>query len=362
MTNHPWHAGVLGFALAGCAPPEPPLQLEVLVPALDTVVTPYLDVTDAIPLAAGRWVVIAPQEPAVATVDTRSGGTRRFGGRQAGELEQPFHLFRSGDTIYIADWQRRRLTLWSLGETLIGALTAPDGLRGALPRARDQGGNWYFELRTPPGPEGRGNLDSASIVRVRADWAAADTIARLAPLDLAEVISDGRVRLERRLLSGQDRWGVLSNGTVWVARVGANQVEWRDPAGAWRRGLQLPDRVLPITENDRQLFLRRFDASLRPTVEQIPFSAIKPPFENAVTGRDGLVWLVKSRAVGDTVREYQVVDSTSRLVRYLAHPGIGRLVGLGDGELLVAEPFEQGVRLLVFPIVPASAPSKEMTP
>jgi hypothetical protein len=362
MTNRSRPAGLLAIVLAGCAPPEPPLQLEVLGAARDTVVAPYLDVTDAVPLGHGRWVVLAPQEPAVAVLEMRGGVIRRFGGRLAGELAQPFHLFRSGDTIYIADWQRGRVTFWSLDERIVGEFTAPAGLRGALPRARDGAGNWYFELRTPPGPEGRGNLDSASIVRVRADLTRTDTIARLAPLDLAEVIGDGRVRLERRLLSGQDRWGALPDGTVWVARVGANQVEWRDSSGAWRHSRQLPDRVLPITENDRELFLRRFDSSLRPTVEQIPFAAIKPPFDDALGEPRGLVWLVKSRAVGDTLREYQIVDATSRLVRYLAHPGFGRLIGLGDGQALVAEPFEQGVRLLLFPIVPAAAPPKEMSP
>lgn len=362
MMIRPWHAGLLAIALPACAQPEPPLQLEVLGPARDTVIVPYIDVTDAIRVAPGHWVILAPQEPTVATLDIGRRTSRAFGGRQARELEQPFHLFRSGDTLYVADWQRRRVTFWSLDGRMIGELTAPGGLRGALPRERDLAGHWYFELRSAPGPEGRGNLDSASIVRARADWTVADTIARLAPLDLAEVIGDGRVRLERRLLSGQDRWGLLPDGTVWVARVASNQVEWREVSGAWRHGHQLPDRILPITENDRELFLRRFDASLRPTVEQIPFAAIKPPFENALTGPDRLVWLIKSRAVGDTLREYQIVDTTSRLVRYLAHPGFGRLIGLGGGEAMVAEPFERGVRLLVFTIAPVAAPSKEMTP
>jgi hypothetical protein len=307
-------------------------------------------------------VVLAPQEPTVAVVEVGRHATHRFGGRQARELEQPYHLFRSGDTLYVADWQRRRLTFWSLDERLVGELAAPTGYRGALPRARDGAGNWYFELRSAPGPDGRGNLDSASIVRARPDLTGADTIARLAPLDLAEVISDGRVRLERRLLSGQDRWGVLPGGGVWVARVGTNQVEWIAPSGEGRLSRALPDRVLPITESDRKVFLGRFDPSLRPTVEQIPFAAIKPPFEDAVAGPDGLVWLVKNRAVGDTIREYQVVDDSPRLVRHLAHPGIGRAIGLGDLEMLVADPFETGVRLLVFPLTPTVVTSKEKRP
>jgi hypothetical protein len=54
-----------------------------------------------------------------------------------------------------------------------------------------------------------------------------------------------------------------------------------------------------------------------------------------------------------------VVDDSPRLVRYLAHPGIGRMIGLGTLEMLVADPFEAGVRLLVFPLTPTVVPTKE---
>ena len=359
MSIRPWHAGLLATILSACARPDATPEREVLRPASDTVVTPFFDVTDAAWLGPGRWLVLAPQEPVVEVVEIARHTTHRFGGRQARELEQPYHLFRSGDTLYVADWQRRRLTFWSLDERLVGELATPAGYRGALPRARDGAGNWYFELRSAPGPDGRGNLDSASIVRARPDLTGADTIARLAPLDLAEVVGDGRIRLERRLLSGQDRWGVLPSGEVWVARVGTNQVEWITAAGERRLSRNLPDRVLPITESDRTLFLGRFDPSLRPTVEQIPFAAIKPPFDDALGDPGGLVWLVKNRAVGDTLREYQVVDDSPRMVRYLGHPGIGRMIGLGDREMLVADPFEAGVRLLAFPLTPTVVPTKE---
>lgn len=349
----------LALSLAACRERQATVERELLMPARDTVVVPWFDVTDAVPLGAGRWVVLAPQEPLVATVDAGRRTARPFGRAQARELTQPFHLFRAGDTIYVADWQRQRTTLWSLDERLVGEVPSPAGFRGALPRARDGGGRWYFELRSPPGQDGRGNLDSTSIVRVSPDFTRSDTVARLAPLDLVEVASEGRVRLERRLLSGQDRWGILPDGTVWVARVGTNQVEWRDAGGGLRRSSALPDRVLPVTESDRELFLRRFEAGLRPSVEQIPFAAIKPPFEAALGDGHGVVWLVKNRAVGDTLREYQLVDASARYARFLAHHGIGRVIGLGDGEALVAEPLESGVRLLAFVIVPAPGPAGE---
>jgi hypothetical protein len=343
---------LLLLAVAACPGPDAALPTALLPPAADTIIAPYEgEVAGAAWLGGDRWALVSPQDRAVGVADF---GTRRLtslGGARGRELDQPFHLFRAGDSIYVADWQRRRQTAWSLDGKLGGALPAVDAYRGALPRGRDAAGRWYFEIRPVAGRDGRGNLDSASVLRTDLRGAA-DTVARLAPFDLAEVISEGRRRMERRLLSGQDRWGVLPDGSLWVARVADNRVEWRDSLGAVRSGRQLPDRVLPVTENDRDLFLARFDAGLQPSVSQVPFAAIKPPFENAVTDPSGLLWLVKSRAVGDSVRYYQVVDQGGTLRREVRHAGLGQIIALGATDAIVAEPFEAGVRLLRFRLPP----------
>lgn len=343
--------------LPACGGAESAAVSVALEPAADTLIAPYAaEITDAAWLGGDRWAVLSPQDRAV---DVADFGRRRVATFAATprELEQPFLLFRTGDSLGIADWQRRRLTLWSLDGRLGSSLPAADGLRGALPRARDAAGRWYYELRPAPGRDGSGNRDSALIVRA-APGGALDTIARLAPFDLAEVISEGRRRLERRLLSGQDRWGVLPDGSVWIARVADNRVDWRLADGTAPEGPALPDRVLPITEPDRELFLGRFDAGLRASVAQVPFAAIKPPFEGAAADPSGAVWLVKSRAVGDSLRHYQVVDQRGRLVGEVSHRGLGHLVALGDQHLLVVEPFERGIRLLRFHFpAPTATPS-----
>lgn len=347
---------LLPAALIACSSAPPPAEPLRLAAVGDTVIAPYGDVTDAAWLGGARWVVIAPQDQAVAVADFTTRKLAPFAGNRSKELEQPFHLFRAGDSIYVADWQRRRLTGWSLAGGLGSSVGAVDALRGALPKARDAAGNWYFELRPSPGLDGSGNRDSAAIVRTRPDLSGADTVARLAPLDLAEVVTEGRRRLERRLLSGQDRWGVLPDGSLWVARVAQNRIDWRTPDGKTHLGRDLPDAVLPITENDRQLFLRKFDAALRPTVQQIPFAAIKPPFDNAFTAALGPVWVVKNRAIGDTVRNYQIIGRDGELVRTASHPGLGHILALGDSVALVAEPFEGGMRLLEYRL-PAPSPA-----
>lgn len=347
--------------VAGCGSEAPQGATLRLEPAGDTLLTPYGDITDAVWLGGNNWALIAPQDQAVSTASLSGKKLTPFAGSKTRELEQPFHLFRAGDSIYVADWQRRRLTAWSLDGKQGGSTPAVDALRGALPRARDHQGNWYFELRPSPGPDGSGNRDSTAIVRTKADFSQPDTIARLAPVELAEVTSEGRTRLERRLLSGQDRWGVLPDGALWIARVGQNRVDWRDPSGEMHRGRELPDAVLPVTQNDRDLFLARFDAALRPTVAQIPFVVIKPPFDNAFSAPDGTVWLVKNRAIGDTIRHYQLIDRKGHLIGTADHAGFGRILAVGQSDAVVGESFEGGVRLLDFRLpaaTPAPAPGK----
>ena len=40
--------------------------------------------------------------------------------------------------------------------------------------------------------------------------------------------------------AASDRWGVLPDGSLWVARVYENRVDWRDPDGKWTRGSRCP--------------------------------------------------------------------------------------------------------------------------
>lgn len=352
--SSPRCTALLLVALAGCSAPSSAVRSFRLEALGDTVLAPYGDIPSAAWLGGRRWAVIAPQDRAVGLVDFASRSLTKFGAEKARELDQPFNLFRSGDSIFIADWARRRLTSWSLTGRLGGAIPAMDAYRGTLPRARDGMGHWYLELRPAPGRDGRGNLDSALVLRTTSDLARGDTIARLAPFDLVEIESAGGRRLERRLLSGQDRWGVLPDGAVWLARVSENRVDWRNPGGKLIIGDQLPDRVLPVTESDREIFLNHFAPGLRPTVAQIPFAAIKPPFDDALADSSGRVWLVSNRAIGDTVRNYQVIDRGGHLQAVASHPGLGRILGLGGGYALVGEPFADGVRLLLFRL-PAGA-------
>jgi hypothetical protein len=247
--------------------------------------------------------------------------------------------------------------VWNLDGRLVRSIPTSDAVRGALPQARDAKGDFYADLNPPPKPDGSGNRDSAAVLQVDPTFTRADTIARLAPLDVAEVRGDAGRRYEPRVFGGVDRWGALADGSLWVARVYENRVDWRAPDGVWTRGEALPDRVLEVTRYDRELFLQGFPPELQATAQQLPFAAIKPPFETAFTGSGGQVWLEKSRAPTDSLRNYHVVDRNGRLIREVRVRGQGRILAVSAREALVAERTPDGTRLLRLAL-PAAPPAQ----
>ena len=345
----PSQAFLAALLLAGCGEKAPPAPVVTLGPARDTVQTALSDVTTGAWLGGARWAVLAPPDERVAVADFGPHSIAPLAtGKATKELRNPATLFRAGDTLFVGDWGLRRTTRWTLEGRFVGATPTTDVVRGVLPRARDGEGRYYLELRPHPGADGQGNRDSAAVIRSPAGFERADTVARLAPFDIAEVASEVGHRFERRVFSGVDQWGALPDGSLWVARVYANRVDWRDPAGSWTRGDPLPDRVLEVTRYDRELFVRRFPAELRSTAEQLPFAPVKPPFEAGFTSPDGRAWLEKSRAPVDSSRRYHVVDRRGRLNEEIRVPGPGRIIAVGEGAALVAEPSRDGVRLLRF--------------
>ena len=335
------------IACGESAPPAPPVEL---TPSADTVTTGFADIVDGVWLGGDRWAVVAPLDVTVGIVEPGAGRVTPLGGEGGKELRNPASVFVAGDTLHVGDWGLRRTSLWTLGGTLVRSVPAVPITRGALPQERDAAGAFYAEIRPRPRADGSGNRDSAAVVRLAPDLASLDTVARLSPLDMAEVLGESGRRFERRALSGEDRWGVAADGSVWVARVYQNRVDWRGPDGTWEEGDALPDRVLEVTRYDRELFYRKFPPELRSTAEQLPFAAVKPPFEQGLTAPSGEVWLEKSRAPADSSRQYHVVDRQGRLRREVRVRGPGRIVAVGSDAALVAERLRDGTRFIRFPL------------
>jgi hypothetical protein len=88
----------------------------------------------------------------------------------------------------------------------------------------------------------------------------------------------------------------------------------------------------------------------------LPWSPLKPPFENAIAAPGGWVWLEKSRPAVDSVRTYQVISPSGALSHLVIYPSRqGHVVALTDSLALVAEQYKEGVRLMQVAI-PAAPP------
>ena len=336
----------LALALSGCGEDAPPTPVIELSPTADTIATGFAETANAAWLGGSRWAVVAPLDITVAVLDFTTHRSTSLG--RPGEIKNPAQVFVAEDTLYVGDWGLRRTSMWSLDGRLVRSVPAAAVARGALPEGRDQGGRFYLELAPPAGADGSGNRDSAAVVVADPGITRVDTLARLAPLDLAEIMGEAGRRFERRVFSGTDHWGVLPDGTLWVARVYHNRVDVRAPDGRWTEGQALPDRVLEVTRYDRELFFQKFPPELRVTAERLPFAPVKPPFEAAFTDSGGDIWLEKSRAPADSSRRYHVTDRRGRLLREIRVPGPGRILAVGDRTALVAERVRDGTRFVLF--------------
>lgn len=357
MRTLPALLAAAGIACSAGPTPPPPTYQATLLP--DTVLAPVVHVSHAAPRSDSLWVVLGIEEGAVLLADFGTGTATPYPGITPEEVPGASVLFANGDTIFVADWGLRRVTAWTADGRRVDAVPTPAALGGAFPRARDAAGQWYFEVPPRPGPDGRGVRDSTAIVRSDPLMARFDTVAQLAPPDLAEVDRDGRIRLEPRALSGRDRWGVLRDGTVWVARVNQNQVFWFPPSGAAATHTRpLPDPIIPVEEMDRQMHINRYPEENRPNAAIIPFALVKPAFERAFAQADGTVWLFKSAVANDSVRTFQVADSSGWRMS-VEVPSYGIALGITETEILMGEQNPAGVRLLRYriPSPPPTSPT-----
>lgn len=328
--------------LAACTDPRT-IPAATLVPAGDTLRLPIVEATDGVWLGDSRYALLSPADNAVAIVDL-AAGTSRLIDQSSGELQHPTGLFALGDTLYVTDWARRRATAWTRDGSLARTIPASDPLRGALPRAIDRNGALYYEVPPIARRDGSGNRDSAAVVRV--DVAGAiDTVARLAPLDIAEVAGEQGRRFERRVFSGDDEWGVLPDGSLWIARTYQNRVDWIDSTGV-REGDRLVDRVLEVTRTDRERFVERFPAELRASAERLPYSPIKPPFVRGFSVMPDEVWLEKSRSVFDSAQLYHRVGRDGNLISQLRLEGWGRALAASDRQALIVLADSTGISVV----------------
>jgi hypothetical protein len=343
------HVAILVLAIAACAPPKR-APIVVVAPTADTLVVPAVEVSAAYSRSDGKWVVLAPVEGQLFVADFGTKRVQPYPGITKTEVPHPTTLIGVGDSVVTGDWGLSRLTEWSPSGERLAAWPAPAALHHASPRARDAAGQWYFQISPDSKADGSGLLDSAAVVRADPQLTHFDTLARLSPPELVQVAGVSGMHYQRRTMGGDDAWGVRPDGTLWVARVFQNQIEWHHPgAKKVERSPQLPDMVLTNTEMDREIYVQRFPEDQRENARELPNAPVKPPFQHVFSTPDGRMWLAKSDTALAPVRHFHVADKTGVLYE-VAVPSRGFALDVTADYILMGEEFPGGIRLLRYPV------------
>ena len=193
--------------------------------------------------------------------------------------------------------------------------------------------------------------DSIPVLRVHLKSGKVDTIAQLAAPELGDATFGEQVQQAAKVFAPNDHFGVLPDGTAWVARGHDNRVDWRAPDGTWRKGETRKYTKLPVTQADKDRVL----VQVREQGKQYgmpqdlridyPFAESKPPFDFALSSPSGDVWLQRPRAKEDSPLIYDVVDRQGKWRREVAFPAGATLAGFGrNGAVYASVKTDDGKR------------------
>jgi hypothetical protein len=143
------------------------------------------------------------------------------------------------------------------------------------------------------------------------------------------------MKIVSTIFSGRDIFGVLPDGSVWVARAASNAVDWRSPSGEWSPGDSRDYVPVPVTQPEKDVFLERLRGQMAqmgaPAGIELsyPFADEKPPFLAGQTDPAGFVWLQRARAFEDSIPVWDVVGRDGKQVRSVQLPKGATLAGFG---------------------------------
>jgi hypothetical protein len=336
-------------SLLGCTPAESQggLTLESKLPVS------FSQLSNVVELSGGRVAFAETRDKLFLTADLKTGDVDTLGTRvdsigpdsPAAQYKFPgwiAHL--AGDTVALVDFSAQRTTLWNeRGEPLKVLAIAP--MAGNTPvLVYDTVGNGYkIDYRAILGGGAPGKPDrpdSVAVLRIRLATGKVDTVARLAAPVFGNARFGDQEQQAATVFAPNDFFGVLPNGTAWVARGGENRVDWRTPDGRWSRGQKRDYTRIPVTQADKDRVLaqvreqgKQYGMPQNLRIEY-PFAASMPPFDFALGRPNGELWLQRPRAEEDGQLTYDVYNSQGRWQREVVFPKGSSLAGFGkDGAV-----------------------------
>jgi hypothetical protein len=261
----------------------------------------------------------------------------------------------AGDTVALVDFSALRTTLWSEAGRPLQVLPLKDISGNAPVLFYDTLGRGYkvdYQAVLGGGEPGRSlRPDSIPVLRIALRSGSVDTVAHLASPEYGEATFGEEIQQAAKVFAPNDFFGVLPDGTAWVARGREGRVDWRSPGGEWLQGQPHEFPRIPVTEADKTRVL----AQVREHGKQFgmpqdlaivyPFADTKPAFDAAVGRPSGEVWLQQPRKDENAALVYSVVDRKGRWQRDITFPRDASLVGFGaDGAVFASVKTSDGSR------------------
>jgi len=347
---------------------------------------PYTSIAAIRELPDGRVLVVDSRDKLLQLVDLRSGSATRIGreGSGPGEYRSPNAVFplANGEAL-LADPSQARFLRIDLTGKVIETLNFPEGIGpGMRPRGTDGDGRVYFEgasLGMPGGgPDGGIQVaDSLPVIRWDRRTGKIDSLILVkGPQMRVSVSGSGNSRnfgIRRQPFSSRDGWAVGPDGRIVVVRSEPYRVDTRTPSGERMRGAVVPLQAIPVTQGDKDAFLKGLQTQQRsmsvagdgrggsgqstapsapppplPGADEFDWPARMPYFDaNSVQmSPTGELWCERTRVRGDEIPVYDVFDANGRLVRRVTFPARTRLIGFGEGTLYVARSDEDDLQYL----------------
>lgn len=167
-------------------------------------------------------------------------------------------------------------------------------------------------------------------------------------------------------LAAQDLWRVLPSGELVVVRAGDYRVE-RVAATGVQSGPSYRYQTAPVGQADKTAFVREFvsraptsgrgpdggmghtpqmsEAEIARMVETNEFAATLPPFDRAVVGPDGELWVQRGRHVG-APSTWDRFDLAGRRIGQVTLPDGRAVVALGARHAYIAATDADGLQTL----------------
>jgi hypothetical protein len=316
----------------------------------------FQQVGNIVELSDGRIAFPELKEKTLVFADMKSGETTPVGEHAdtilptdpaAGKYKLPGHVVHlDGDTLALVDYATGRTSLWNERGQFLATL----GGRGVgghnLAVHYDQKGNAYKEdIRSVIGGLEPGQelmFDSMSVIRIPRGDTVADTVAKLKLPPWGRGQFGEQVKIVSTIFAVRDIFGVLPDGSMWIARGSNNAVDWLSPSGELTRGPSRSYQEIPVSQEEKDSFLERLRQQMAhmgaPAGIELhyPFADAKAPFASGMTNPAGEVWLERARAFGDSVPVWDVVERDGHAVRAVQFPKATTLAGFGaEGRVYV---------------------------